>query len=294
MPAATTAHGITLEYETFGRPADPAVLLIAGFGSQLISWAEGFCRLIADAGRHVIRFDNRDVGLSTKLDDHPVSPADLVRAARAGGRPAVRELAPYTLSDMAADAVGLLDELAITRAHVVGASMGGMIAQTFAIEHPDRCLTLTSMMSTTGEREYGQATPEANAALVEPRPTDRAGYIATADRTLVYLSKKYGSLEWAREYAAACYDRAFYPEGGPRHMAAIMASGSRADALRSLTVPTVVIHGLDDTLIDPSGGQRTAELVPDARLLLVEDMGHDRPEPLWPQLTNAIVEHSAA
>jgi pimeloyl-ACP methyl ester carboxylesterase len=293
MPAITTAHGITLEYETFGDPSDPAVLLVAGYGSQLISWPVGLCTLIADAGRYVIRFDNRDVGRSTRLDDHPITAEDIARAARAGGRAAVRDLAPYNLSDMANDAVGLLDALGIERAHVVGASMGGMIAQTMAIEHPDRCASLTSIMSNTGEREYGQATPEANAALVEPRPTDRDGYIATADRTLVYLSKRHGTVEWAREYAAACYDRAFHPEGGPRQMAAIVASGSRADGLRTLRVPTLVVHGLDDTLIHPSGGERTAELIPDATLLLVEDMGHDRPEPLWPLLADAIVRHTA-
>lgn len=293
MSAVTIPSGLTLEYETFGDAADPAVLLVAGYGSQLISWPEPLCELIAAAGRYVIRFDNRDAGLSSKLDEHAISPGDIARAARSGGRAAVRELAPYTLSDMGDDAIGLMDALGIDRAHVVGASMGGMIAQTMAIEHPDRLLSLTSVMSNTGEREYGQATPEANAALLEPRPTDRAGYVETADSTLVYLSKRYGTVEWAREYAARCYDRSFYPDGGPRQMAAIMASGSRADGLRNLTVPTLVIHGLDDTLIHPSGGERTAELVPGATLLLVEDMGHDRPEPLWPLLAQAIVDHTA-
>jgi pimeloyl-ACP methyl ester carboxylesterase len=293
MTAVPVATGITIEYETFGDPSDPTVLLIAGYGSQLISWAPGLCTLIADAGRHVVRFDNRDVGLSTQLDDHPVSMSDLVAAAADGGRAAVRALAPYTLSDMAADAVGLLDALGVDRAHVVGASMGGMIAQTVAIEHPDRVATLTSVMSTTGELEYGQSTPEAQAALMGPRPADRAAYIEAADRTLVYLSKRYGTVEWARDYAATQYDRAFRPEGMVRQMAAIMASGSRADGLRALRVPTLVIHGLDDTLIQVSGGERTAELVPGAELLLVPNMGHDRPEPLWPVIAGAIVAHTA-
>jgi pimeloyl-ACP methyl ester carboxylesterase len=194
---------------------------------------------------------------------------------------------------MAADAVALLDALGVERGHVVGASMGGMIAQTVAIEHPERTATLTSIMSTTGEREYGQSTPEAQAALTGPRPADRAAYIESAARTLVYLSKRYGTVEWARSYAAECYDRAYRPEGMVRQMAAIMAGGSRADGLRALTVPTLVIHGLDDTLIAPSGGERTAELVPGAQLLLVPDMGHDRPEPLWPVLAEAIVAHTA-
>ena len=292
MSAVTTPGGITLEYEKFGDAADPTVLLIAGYGSQLLSWPIGFCTRIADAGRHVVRFDNRDVGLSTQLDNHPLEVGALTRAASTGGRAAVRELAPYTLSDMAADAVGLLDGLGVERAHVVGASMGGMIAQTVAIEHPQRTATLTSVMSTTGEREYGQSTPEAQAALIRPRPADRVGYIESADRTLVYLSKRYGTVAWACEYAAACYDRAFRPDGTVRQMAAIMASGNRADGLRALRIPTLVIHGLDDTLIQPSGGERTAELIPDAQLLLVEDMGHDRPEPLWPELCDAIVAHA--
>ena len=293
MPAVTTPGAITLEYESFGDPGHPTVLLVAGYGSQLISWPEGFCTRIADAGRRVIRFDNRDAGLSTQLDDHPLDAGDLTGAAARGGRAAVRDLAPYTLSDMAADAVHLLDGLGIDRAHVVGASMGGMIAQTVAIEHPDRLHTLTSVMSTTGERQYGRSTPEAQAALTEPRPSDREGYIESADRTLVYLSRRYGTIEWARAYAAAGYDRAFRPAGTVRQMAAIMTGGSRADALRELRIPTLVIHGLDDTLIEPSGGERTAELIPDARLLLVADMGHDRPEPLWPELCDAIVEHTA-
>jgi pimeloyl-ACP methyl ester carboxylesterase len=202
MAAVGIASGLTLEYETFGDPAAPTVLLIAGYGSQLLSWAPGFCSRIADAGRHVIRFDNRDAGLSSQLDDAPLDVRELTRAAARGGRAAVRELAPYTLSDMADDAVGLLHALDIDRAHVVGASMGGMIAQTMAIEHPDRLHTLTSVMSTTGEREYGQSTPDAQAALTGARPADRAGYIESADRTLVYLSKRYGTVEWARSYAA--------------------------------------------------------------------------------------------
>lgn len=294
MTTARTAMGIDLECESFGSQTDPTVLLIAGFGSQLITWAEGFCRLIADAGRHVIRFDNRDCGLSSKLHDQPVLIQDLTRAAASGGRRAVAAITPYTLSDMAADAVGLLDALGVDRAHVVGSSMGGMIAQTLTIEQPDRVRTLTSMMSTTGEREYGQSTSEAHAALLGPKPTDRAAFIAAADAALVYMSKKYATREIVRSAAAAAYDRSFYPEGQPRQMGAIMASGSRADGLRELRTPTLVLHGLDDTLIQPSGGERTAELIPGAQLVLVPDMGHDRPEPLWPVLTSTIIDHTGA
>lgn len=290
MSSVRTAAGIVVEYETFGSPADPPLLLVHGFGSQLISWAEGLCELLAAAGRYVIRFDNRDCGLSTKLDEYPVD-VDAIRAA-AADLAAVRRLAPYTLSDMAGDAFGLLTALGIERAHVVGASMGGMIAQTMAIERPARVRSLTSMMSTTGEPEYGQAAPASLAALLAPSPPDRDGYIKAAERQLLWASRRYGSAEAVRAKAAAQYDRAYYPRGAGRQFAAILASGSRADGLRALTVPTLVIHGLDDTLISPSGGERTAELVPGAKLLLVPDMGHDRPEPLWPLLSEAIAGHT--
>jgi pimeloyl-ACP methyl ester carboxylesterase len=168
-----------------------------------------------------------------------------------------------------------------------------MIAQTMAIEHPERVLTLTSMMSTTGEPEYGRSTDEALAALLSPAPADRDGYIDASRRALLWASKRYADLDLIRASAAQSYDRGIHPDGSNRQLAAMIASGSRADGLRTLRVPTLVIHGLDDTLITPSGGERTAELVPDARLLLVEDMGHDRPEQLWPQLCGAIIEHTA-
>ena len=170
--------------------------------------------------------------------------------------------------------------------------MGGMIAQKMAIEFPDRVLSLTSMMSSTGEPEYGQSTPEAQQVLFVSRPADRDGYVAAAERELVWASRRYGDAAQLRALAAASYDRAYYPAGVPRQLAAMILDGSRAEALSSLDVPTLVIHGLDDTLIDPSGGRRTAELVPGARLLLVEDMGHDRPRALWPHLVDAITEHT--
>jgi pimeloyl-ACP methyl ester carboxylesterase len=201
-------------------------------------------------------------------------------------------MAPYTLRDMAVDAISLLDELGIDRAHVVGSSMGGMIAQKIAIEFPDRVLSLTSMSSSTGEPEYGQPTPEAQQVLLSPRPADRDGYIAAAERDLVWASRRYGDPAALRTVAAASYDRSYYPSGIPRQLAAMILDGSRADALRILRVPTLVIHGLDDTAIDPSGGRRTAELAPGARLLLLEDMGHDRPPALWPTLVDAIYEHT--
>lgn len=194
---------------------------------------------------------------------------------------------------MAEDGLGLLTALGIEQAHIVGASMGGMIAQTMAIEHPGRVLTLTSMMSTTGEPEFGHSTPDALHALLTPPPSDRDGYISAAESWLIWRSRRYPDLPGARALAAESYDRCYYPEGTTRQLAAMITSGSRADALRELRVSTLVVHGLDDTLIALNGGERTASLIPDARLLLVDDMGHDRPEALWPLLCQAILDHTA-
>ncbi|OIJ65384.1 alpha/beta fold hydrolase [Streptomyces mangrovisoli] len=292
MPIAEVSPGISLAYETFGDPSDPPVLLVMGYGAQMIAWHEDFCRALADRGRHVIRYDNRDTGLSTRFDDHPVDVGRFVAAVTSGDLATAVAMVPYRLEDMAEDGLDLLTVLGIERAHVVGASLGGMIAQTMAVIRPDRVLTLTSMMSSTGEEEYGRPTPEAQAALLTPKPSDREGYIAAADRDLVWASKRYGDPAVLREAAAAGYDRAYYPAGVGRHLGAMILSGSRADALRKLDVPTLVVHGLDDTLIDVSGGRRTAELVPGARLLIIPDMGHDRPRELWPEIIDAVVEHT--
>ena len=283
---------VTIEHETFGDSSNPAVLLVMGFGTQLLGWDAEFCSLLAGRGRYVIRYDNRDCGLSTKLDDHPVDLGAFIAAVTSGDTDRALAMAPYSLRDMARDGVDLLTELGVAQAHVVGSSMGGMIAQRMAIEFPDRVLSLTSMMSSTGEQEYGQPTPEAAEVLFSSRPADRNGYVATAERELVWASRRYGDAARLRALAAASYDRAYYPAGIPRQLAAMILDGSRADALETLNVPTLVIHGLDDTLIDPRGGRRTAELVPGARLLLVEDMGHDRPPALWPHLVDAIIEHT--
>ncbi len=293
MPQITTPQGIALEYETFGSSEDPPLLLVMGYGSQLITWPRGFCERLAAGGRFVIAFDNRDCGLSSKLDGQGAEVSLVIAAVSAGDFEGARELAAYTLSDMSDDGFALLSGLGIERAHVVGVSMGGMIAQTMAIEHPERLLTLVSIMSTTGESQFGRSTPEAQQALLTPPPSDRAGYVDAAARMLIWRSKKYPELDSARQLAGESYDRCYYPEGASRQLAAMVSSGSRAEGLRQLDVPTLVIHGLDDTLIAPSGGERTAELVPGASLLLVEDMGHDRPEPLWPQLSGAILEHTA-
>ena len=294
MPRAsftsTDNRSIELEYDHFGNPTDPALLLIMGFTAQMVAWDEEFCKQLADRGHFVIRFDNRDCGLSTKLHGVPSnSDAVIMAAMMETEMPPV----PYTLSDMAADAMQVLDHLNIERAHIMGASMGGMIAQTVAIEHPHRTKTLISIMSQPGELTVGQPTQEAMELIVTPAPSDRDEYIAFAPKWQLWQSKKYRSDEVSRRNAIRDFDRSNYPEGGPRQMAAIYASGSRAEGLQKLQVPTLVIHGTDDQLITPSGGERTAELIPNSTLLMVDDMGHDMPQPLWPFYLDAISKHTA-
>jgi pimeloyl-ACP methyl ester carboxylesterase len=277
-----------IEFDTFGSQLDPALLLVMGFTAQMTDWDDRLCTLLADRGYFVVRFDNRDCGLSSKLDGEQVDIGAVLAAAIADQpTPPV----PYTLSDMAADAVGLLDQLGISRAHIMGASMGGMIAQTIAIEHRERCLSLISIMSQPGDFEVGQPTAEAAAAIFRPAPTTREEYLDSSVHWLTWHSKKYRDVQANRVRAERSFDRSFYPEGGLRQMAAIYASGRRAAMLAQLQLPTLVIHGRDDTLITPSGGVRTAELIDGANLLLVADMGHDLPEPLWPVLVDAIVSH---
>ena len=284
------ANGIEIEYDTFGTPNDAALLLVMGFTAQMTMWEEPFCQMLADGGRYVIRFDNRDVGLSTKLDGVEVDLGGAISAAFTGSPcPPV----PYTLADMANDAFGLLDALGIERAHLVGASMGGMIVQTMAMVHPERALTMTSIMSNTGELEYGQPTAEAMQALLTRPPTERAEYIEHSVRVAKIIgSPRYQDEAVTRERAARRYDRSFYPEGAGRQLAAVAGSAPRADGLRQLRVPTLVVHGRADPLVQLSGGDRTAELVPGANLLVLHDMGHDLPEALWPLLTDAILSHT--
>jgi pimeloyl-ACP methyl ester carboxylesterase len=289
MPTAVV-NGIEIHHETIGDPADPTMLLIMGLGAQMIGWDIEFCRSLADRGFHVVRYDNRDVGLSTHFDE----PIDLfaLLGSFAGGPPVK---VPYLLGDMAADAAGLLDHLGVEQAHVVGVSMGGMIAQTLAIEHADRVLTLTSIMSTTGDPDVGAPTAEAMEAIMAPPATTRE---EAADTFLVHAhtwgSPAYIDEERLRAISNAAYDRAHDPEGGARQLAAVLASGSRSEALRNLAIPALVIHGTEDKLVQPSGGERTAEVIPDAKLVMIEGMGHDLPPQLWPQVIDAIATHVAA
>lgn len=291
MPIADV-NGIRLCYETTGSPDNPPLLLVFGLGSQLTSWTDDFISGLADRGHYVIRFDNRDAGLSTHFDGVEVDVLGAMVAAQSG-QPVPP--APYTLSDMSDDGFALLDHLGIHAAHIVGASMGGMIVQTMATERPSRVLSLTSIMSTTGEVDFFVSSPEAQAALLSAPPTTVAEAMAQAVASWsVWSSKKYFDTVDAEQRAKRDYERMNYPEGVARQMMAIFSSGDkRVEALRTLDVPTLVIHGRDDTLIEPIGGSRTAELVPGATYMLLSDMGHDFPRPLWPTFYDAIGSHIA-
>jgi len=286
MPRAQ-ANGIELEYETFGDPGDPAILLVMGLGIQLLGWDEKFCRMLVERGFFVIRYDNRDVGLSSKMEDAPIPDLFALIAGDASS-------AAYTIDDMTEDAAGLLDALGIAAAHVVGISMGGMIAQALAINHPERVLSLTSIMSTTGDRNVGQPRETALPALISPSPADRDGFIEYQ----LGLFRLIGSPGYPadedriRGVIAASYDRMNYPIGFMRQLAGVTASPDRTQALGSVQVPTLVIHGEDDPLIQVSGGEATAKAVPGAKLVKIPGMGHDFPPQLWPTFVDAIVENA--
>jgi pimeloyl-ACP methyl ester carboxylesterase len=290
--ARVRANGIEIEYDSFGSASGRPLLLIMGLGGQMIMWDEGFCEALAERGHYVVRFDNRDVGLSTKFGHAGIpNVMELMMQAASGRAPSV----PYTLDDMADDAAGLLDALDLESAHVCGASMGGMIAQTVAIRHGGRLRSLTSIMSSTGDASLPQARPEAMAVLMTPPPSDRAGSLDAAVRTWRTIGSPGFPFDEAkiRERAGRLYDRAFYPEGTARQLAAIVAHGSRAEKLRDVSAPTLVIHGADDPLVPLAGGRHTAESIPGAELLVIAGMGHDLPEGAWPTLVGAISEHTA-
>jgi len=287
MPEEFCSVGdVDLCYETFGSPADPALLLIMGLGTQMIAWPDEFCAQLADGGFFVMRFDNRDVGCSTHLDHLPIpSLADI----------ALRRPAAYSLSDMAADAIGLLDHLHVDAAHIVGASMGGMIAQVIAIEHPDRALSLASIMSNTGSRLTGQPALRVHPLLLQQPPADDPQ--AQRDR-LIKLFGIVGSPGFPRDdkrlldILYRSQERGAAPGGVARQLAAIVTCANRARSLRWVRTPTVVIHGTADKLVRPSGGRATARAIPGAELVLIKGMGHDLPEGAWPQVIGAIVRNA--
>lgn len=290
VPTANN-NGVELEYDTFGDPGDPAILLVMGFTAQMTAWDEGFCQLLVDRGHFVIRFDNRDCGLSTMSDGEPPNLFALLAQVQSGD--GITSEVPYTLSDMALDALAVLDAVGVDRAHVVGASMGGMIVQMLAIEHPSRVASLTSIMSTTGNSEVGQGKPEAMTALMTPPPTDREGAIERGVSLGRVISGPLFDAEKAKVRMTEAYDRSFAPGGAPFQMAAIAKTGDRTEALAKVTAPTLVIHGAADALIDVSGGEATAQAIPGAELLVIDDMGHDLPEPRWGQITGAIADLAA-
>jgi pimeloyl-ACP methyl ester carboxylesterase len=287
-----TSNGITIEYDSFGTPSASPLLLIMGLGAQMILWDEEFCGQLAERGHYVIRFDNRDVGKSSKLDHLGMPDFAAAMAASAARQPFAG--APYLLSDMAGDAISVLDALAIKKAHVVGASMGGMIAQTVAIKHPERVRSLTSIMSTTGNPDLPPPTPEAMAVLLSPPPADREAAIEHAVRVFRTIGSPGFTFDedFVRRRAARSYERGFTPMGVVRQLVAILASGNRKEALAGVRIPSLVIHGANDPLVPVTGGRDTAAAIPNAELMVIEGMGHDMPRDIWPRLVDAISSHA--
>jgi pimeloyl-ACP methyl ester carboxylesterase len=277
---------LQIAYQTLGDPSDPPLLLVMGLGMQLIHWDLELCRELTQRGLYVIRFDNRDAGRSTKIR----APVPNLMRAMAG----LPIDAPYLLSDMADDAFGLLDHLGIERAHVMGASMGGMIGQTMAIRRPERVISLASMMSTTGERRQGRPKLRLWSLFVQRAPKGRDEYVEYFVRVFRMIGSPGFTTDEARvrELAAATHDRGHHPAGTARQLAAIMASGDRTEQLRRLTVPTVVIHGTEDPLLPFRGGVATARAIPDSECLAIPGMGHDLPRQLWPKIIDAVLANT--
>jgi pimeloyl-ACP methyl ester carboxylesterase len=289
------ANGIQIEYDTIGNPDSPPLLLIMGLGGQLIHWDEDFCRQLADKGLFIIRFDNRDTGLSTRFEAAGPPDMSALLEARLQGQSIT---APYTLDDMTDDAAKLLEALDIGQAHICGSSMGGMIAQILALRYPQRLLSLTSIYSTTGNPDLPEPQPAAMEALLTPQPAERQAYIDFNVTTMQAIAGAGFAFDeqFIRRVSARAYDRAFYPPGVGRQIIAVMAQQDRTAALGSVTVPTLVIHGTADPLVPAAHGQATADAIPGAQLLLVEGMGHDLPhiKGPWPQVIDAIAAHVKA
>ncbi len=280
--------GVTLCYETFGTERDAPLLLVMGLGTQMIAWPEPFCRELAARGFYVIRFDNRDVGRSTWMQGRPPSLVELLRRRV--------ENPPYTLSDLAGDTAGLIEALDLHSVHVVGASMGGMIAQSLACEHPDLVRSLTSIMSNTGHPFRGQPALRIYPHLLRRAPNERAAYV----EHMMGVFDAIGSRELGRDFerlranAELAFSRGFNPAGTARQLGAIVASGDRTKTLAQIDVPTLVIHGTKDPMVRPSGARATAAAIRGARLLMIDGMAHDLPDQAWPQLIDAIADHASA
>ena len=286
-PEIVSANGIQICYDAFGNPNNPALLMVAGLGMQLISWHEALCTMLAERGYWVIRYDHRDTGKSTKFDEAGIPDiAPLMQGKSIS--------VPYLLRKMAAEAVGLLDTLGVKKAHVLGLSMGGMIAQTIAIYFPERVESLISIMSTTGERSVSMPKPEGLSLIMAPPAIDLESHI---QNNLIWAKANNGSAfpinkSAIREEGKATWERGTYPPGTTRHTAAILASGSRQEALKKLTIPTLVIHGNADIIVPVEGGIATAEAIPNAKLMLIDGLGHALPPELWPEVVDAIAAHA--
>ncbi|MHB8909617.1 MAG: alpha/beta fold hydrolase [Syntrophales bacterium] len=287
-----TANGIRIAYETFGDPSDRPLLLIIGLGGQMIHWDDDLCRDLARRGHYVIRFDNRDAGLSAKFDDAGVPNLGAVFGKMMQGE---KIRPPYTLEEMADDAAGLLDALGIGQAHICGMSMGGMIAQTVAIRYPSRILSLISIYSTTGNPKIPPPKPEVTALLIAPPPGQREAnveHMLGVFKTIAGPGFPFDE-GWTRKIMSESYDRCFYPQGMARQLVAILTQVNRVPALASVKAPTLVVHGTDDPLVSVEGGKDTAAAIPGAQLILIEGMGHDLPHGgAWPRIVEAITAHT--
>ncbi|PKN51278.1 MAG: alpha/beta hydrolase [Deltaproteobacteria bacterium HGW-Deltaproteobacteria-13] len=288
-----TINGIQIEYETFGNPSDRPLLLVWGIWGQMIMWDEGLCRDLASRGHYVIRYDNRDVGLSSKFDKGGITDImGIMGKILSGDKSSV----PYTIEDMADDGAGLLDALGIPCAHICGISMGGIIAQTIALRHPSQVLSLTSIFSTTSNPKLPQPKPEILSAFFTPLPADRSAFIeGTVGKFKMVVGSRFPfDEEWFRGKVAASYDRCFYQQGMGRHVLALLAQNDRKEALASIKVPALVIHGTEDPLFSVEAGKETAAVIPGAQLLLLEGVGHDVVTygGAWPQIVEAITAHT--
>ncbi len=285
--AQISANGINLEYDTFGEESNRPLLLVMGLGAQMIHWDADFCDMLAEAGHFVIRYDNRDIGLSEKMGQFSIPDmAQMMADFLEGNTPEV----PYSLDDMAADGMGLLDALDIDQAHICGASMGGMIVQAMAINHGDRIRSMTSIMASTGNPDLPAASPEAQSALATTAEENEAAVVQRA----IEMNAVVGSpgfefdIERATGKAIAAFNRSFYPAGIARQMAAVAAHGDRRERLKQISVATLVIHGTDDCLVPVEGGIDTHENIKNSTLMLIEGMGHDLPVGAWKRIVDGV------